>query len=193
MVMVPLVQTWSVRCPDENAFLEQDGETWIRGAGKGIGLFTRAKALELSINVQWPHGRRTIYVQPEPACACCGKTSFQEKLWRVTPPGVAPAQFRCDRHRDRNPCAVDGCGRTRASKQPSFDAFLCSRHWRQVPKAMKLVHSRIWRLARKSEGWTDKLVYRERRIWARIVNFAQTRAAGGEMLDLAAIEREFGL
>lgn len=193
MVMVPPGVTYSVRCPSERAVLMADAATWSRDNPAKAGVFSMDRALELSLSVEWPHGRRHILIASEPACACCGKTSAAGTLWRVSEAGVTPAHFRCEEHRGRNPCAIPGCGRTRSSDRASNDSFLCNRHWKLVPMAMKLVHRRISRLARKSGCWTNLLAEREMRIWSRIVKTAKIRVLGGEFINLADIEREFGL
>ena len=82
---------------------------------------------------------------PAPACACCGS---QYRIWsgssRKAPwldleqPGVGI--WRCRKHVGRNPCAIEGCTRTRAADRTyGDDQWLCAEHWRRFcpPRSMR--------------------------------------------------------
>lgn len=182
-----------VHIPSEGAYLDAFREGWcIPRTGWGIaviGIFPRDEAIQLAIAAEWPTGRRHIVVKPAPACACCGATEITTKL-KLVDEGP-PRQWRCDKHVGRNPCLVQGCGRTREGQRPQLDAYLCGRHWRPVPKYLKLAYNRIWRLKKKSGGWTDVLIERHWLIWRKISRRAEAAVHGH--LDLAEIEKLFGV
>lgn len=199
--MIPQLDTFFVVVPSERAYLAATEDEWVQPHFwspprpkelKRIGTFSRSRARELVEAAEWPYGPREITIERAPCCACCGRTRFTATLKRVGEYD-APKQWRCEQHVGRNPCVVEGCSRTCAGRHPNLSSYICGRHWKLVPRSMKLVYSRIWRLQKKSGGWTDTLIARYWRIWPRIVSVAVNKARGGEYLDLAALEREFGL
>lgn len=182
--------------PGERAYLSVLKNSWFQpykfGSpsqhGQLIGVFTLDEALKLAIGAEWPHGKRFVTLEPAAVCAVCGKHQFLADLTLVTE--GPPRQHRCERHVGRNPCAVDGCIRTRAGDRPALGLHLCGRHWRLVPREMRLVHNRIWRLVRKSSGWTDLLLARYWRTWWRICRAANERARGD--VDMLEVSKLFG-
>lgn len=122
-------------------------------------------------------------------CQCCGeRPAYIENMGIV----------RCAKHAGRNPCLIEGCGRTFKAHSDwrgfwySNDQVICGAHWRAlIPPASseRRVLQRINRLAKRI-GWTDQLYERESRIWRRIVATARSRAAGD--LDEAEINRLMG-
>lgn len=128
-----------------------------------------------------------------PGCSCCGERGGMML-------GV-DGNWRCDNHHDRNPCAIEGCKRTKAapalkSGKPYLanDQWLCSDHWRRfVPPRSKLRqhYHLIFRRA-KREGWTPELERRFWRYWTWLVAQARRKATDGD-LNIAEIERMFGL
>lgn len=104
------------------------------------------------------------------------------------------AGWRCERHRMRNPCAIEGCKRS-TSASPGWHGlslWLCSEHWRAgvPPRSLeRRVYHRIFRLA-KRYGWDDQLRARYWRVWARLVALARARCSGD--LDEREIKRLFG-
>ncbi len=125
-----------------------------------------------------------------PRCYCCGSLSIQGPLWRVLVSATGETEFRCEKHLRRLPCAIDGCGRTFAMKAGWHygDQIVCGHHWRQSPKYMRSALSRVSRIARRT-GWSESLYARHHRLFNRIVR----AISDGQNLDIAAIEREFGL
>lgn len=103
-------------------------------------------------------------------------------------------QVRCDKHHDRNPCAVEGCKRTTsADGHFALDGWLCGTHWKMAcppHSAPRRVYHRFFRIA-KRRGWDRALEARFWRVWGRLVAIARTRAAGGH-IDEAEIKRLFG-
>lgn len=176
-----------VVCPGENALLDASGGAWVKNRALA-GVFTRAKAIELSLSVEWPYGHRFVTIAPTNVCACCGKHPHQANLALVEP--GPPKQWRCEQHIGRNPCAIEGCGRTREGNRPALTSWLCGAHWRRVSARSKLVYKRIWRLQKKSGGWTDILNHRYWRIWGAIILEAQRNARGD--VDMKAVSELFG-
>ena len=115
-----------------------------------------------------------------PTCPCCG-----EPAW---PNG------RCTKHQDRNPCVVDGCGRTTAAKgQHRSYQWICGEHWRRyVPARSKVRRAYHRHFARaKRHGWTDESVRAFWRFWETLVARVIRLSTEGD-LDQAEIKRMFG-
>lgn len=100
---------------------------------------------------------------PAPSCGCCGKIErgvvgdrWQISLRQARIDGET--YWRCEKHVGRNPCCIEGCGKTFAHKgDRDYDTtMMCGRCWRQAPKWMRDRASKIRRLA-KRRGWTDQL------------------------------------
>lgn len=127
-------------------------------------------------------------IEPETTwCRVCGEIIW---LKRTLP---AEGQ-RCSRHRERNPCSIEGCKRsTKASERWSgIDIWICSEHWRNgcPPRSPeRKVYHRFFRRAKRF-GWNDRSSEAFRRIWRRILAIARARAAGD--IDEAEIRRLFG-
>lgn len=117
------------------------------------------------------------------ACTCCGEIAW-----------FGPMEPRCNRHKDRNPCAIEGCKRTRAAKGHfRNDQWLCSERWRRyVPPGspMRRAYHRFFRLA-KRHGWTDDLRRRFWRFWDALVKRVRRQATDGR-LDETEINKMFG-
>lgn len=123
-------------------------------------------------------------------CRVCGTT-----VWFPTGAPDRPEDFRCEKHRGRNPCVIDGCKRsTKAPKSDelSCDDWFCSEHWRAfVPPGSpeRRIYHRFFRVA-KRYGWTPKRREAFWRVWRRLVSRARARARGD--LDVAEINRVMG-
>jgi hypothetical protein len=122
---------------------------------------------------------------PVPTCRCCG-----EPAW---------PNLRCTKHQDRNPCAAEGCRRTRkAGGDLRDDASLCGEHWRAfVPPGspIRQAFNRLARLAnkmgyRRADRWPPQLEDRWWRLWAGVMRRVRRQATGH--IDQAAIARLFG-
>ncbi len=131
-------------------------------------------------------------IVPGPGCACCGER--WGTMW-----GDAD-QLRCDKHKDRNPCAIEGCKRTRAANgHLSSEMHLCGEHWRRYcpPGSMaRRAINRMFRIAKKAgygrnERWSRDLERQYWRLWSAILRRARRRAEGGH-LDEAEINRLMG-
>lgn len=198
--MTPILDAFHVVIPSERAWLSADTNEWLRGYSVGpagpfrlpkAGVWSRKEAGRLALTAEWPYGTRTAIVRRARVCACCGKHSYQAEIKEVD--AGPPRQYRCDRHLGRNPCLVPGCGRTTEGKRPRLNSYICGPHWKLVPRRQKTVYNRIWRLQRKSGGWTDTLLARYWRIWPAIARTAIARSRGDVDLDIAEIEKMFGL
>jgi hypothetical protein len=128
---------------------------------------------------------------PQPRCRCCGN-----------PVDVSSdiVHVRCHKHRDKNPCAVEGCERTRVANGRLHDGrhFLCRDHWRVAcpPKSKwRQAYNRFFRTAKKlglsrTERWPENLERRYWRYFGGLVARARRMAAGD--LDMAEINKLFG-
>lgn len=138
-------------------------------------------------NLDWLPVADQFEVVPGPGCACCGER------WDVMHKAV-DGSYRCDKHRDRNPCVIEGCKRTTAANgRYGSDQWLCSEHWRRfVPphSPMRRAYHRFFRLA-KRHGWTPALRRRFWRFWGGLVAQARRKAAGDD-LDMGEINKMFG-
>lgn len=130
-----------------------------------------------------------------PVCSCCGERPFADLVCVKPASNPNDREYRCSSHRDRNPCAIEGCCRTTKmpAAQPANDRWLCGEHWRRFipPRSPeRRVYHRLFRLA-KRHGWTPELRARFWRLWDGMVARARRRSADGH-LDQAEIERMFG-
>jgi len=140
----------------------------------------------------WASTAEQWVVQPRPGCLCCGDN---DRALRFTQGG-----YRCEKHADRNPCAIEGCSRTTAAKGNLNEGqyWICSEHWRiACPPGSpeRRVYLRIRATARKrglkvTERWPRSLENRFWRIWACIVAIGRARCAGD--IDMAEINKLFG-
>jgi len=126
-------------------------------------------------------------VRPAPGCNCCGERHYTMHL--------AGEIARCEKHRDRNPCAVEGCRRTCAAEgRLANDQFLCSEHWRRfVPPRSKLrrAYHRFFQITKKRGGWDRPLERRFRRFWRALINRVRSQHENGR-IDVAEINQLFG-
>lgn len=129
-------------------------------------------------------------------CQVCGARAIYETAADVRAGNLQ----RCEKHAERNPCAIEGCRRSTEAPRNSAgqlhlanDQWLCSEHWRRfVPprsKRRRAYHA-FFRRARR-DGWTPKLERRFWRFWDTLVASARQRATEG-FVDEAAINRLFG-
>ncbi|MGQ2942722.1 MAG: hypothetical protein ACT6Q7_01840 [Blastomonas fulva] len=125
-----------------------------------------------------------------PRCYCCGSLAFQGPLRLVMRSTQGEREFRCEKHVERLPCVIVGCGRTYGFQPGDHYGVrvVCGKHWRQAPAFMRAAVSRVRSIGRK-RGWTMALSRRHERLWLRTVRAIDQ----GHNLDIAAIEREFGL
>lgn len=102
---------------------------------------------------------------PAPACGCCGKMPreiigdrYQLALDRTQLEVGGEIYWRCEKHVGRNPCCVEGCGKTYALKGEEDYSWriMCGRCWRQAPKWMRDRVTKIRKLARR-RGWTGRI------------------------------------
>jgi len=157
---------------------------------------------------EWRNRRPILGREPDsyvlervPCCHCCG-ADFSEVRERNGSIMQWPnGQVRCDRHHDRNPCAIEGCKRTRAAptNDKGFpfmadDQTLCGEHWRRyVPprsRVRRTYHAHFRRA--KRQGWTMKNERAFWRFWTALVAQARRRSTEG-FLDIAEIDRLLGL
>jgi hypothetical protein len=129
-------------------------------------------------------------------CQCCGERAVHDDELQtvVDYRGIV----RCAKHVGRNPCLIEGCGRTfkAQGRGQGFwyanDQIICGQHWRGlIPPGSRerRVLQRIARVARRI-GWTDDLSNRESRIWRHITAIARARAAGD--IDMDEVSRLMG-
>lgn len=138
-------------------------------------------------------------IERVPCCACCGAdfSDVRERNGSITewPNG----QVRCDRHHDRNPCIVEGCGRTVSATcedgvtRIADDQAICGQHWRRfVPPRSRArrAYNAHWRRGKKL-GWSPKRTRAFDRFWDTLVIMVRRRAEGG-FLDEREISSLFG-
>lgn len=136
---------------------------------------------------------------PAPHCGCCGKNRYEAKLKLVAgisgDPDTGNHQWRCEKHIGRNPCCIEGCGKTFAL-QPDKDGrgaedyswrIMCGKCWRQAPKWMRDRVAKIRRLARR-RGWTDRI----QRLHGMAWEACYRAIVDGRRLDMTEINKMFG-
>lgn len=134
-------------------------------------------------------------IVPSPFCACCGHhTTIMRPLAVVQVVPSEGKQFRCPKHADRNPCAIEGCERTQPARGFfGTEQWLCGEHWRMAcpPKsAQRRVYNRLFALEKKRGKWTPDLDARYWRIWPNILRHARGLTAGD--IDMKEINAMFG-
>jgi len=138
-------------------------------------------------DASWAAVADQFEVRPAPGCNCCGERHFSMHLEGEI--------ARCEKHRGRNPCAVEGCRRTCAADgRLANDQFLCSEHWRRfVPprSPTRRAYHRFFQLAKKRGGWDRPLERRFRRFWRALINRARSQHENGR-IDVAEINQLFG-
>lgn len=120
-----------------------------------------------------------------PTCACCGWFANEER--KVTEPEAG--HVRCEKHVGRNPCIIDGCGRTFDNDGHYTTRFVCGKHWRMAPAELRKSVKRIEKMAKKI-GW--KLVLRKRhtQLWDRAIKRIEGVLAGD--IDMEEINKLMG-
>jgi hypothetical protein len=154
---------------------------------------TQGAAIERARGEAWiercPYPERWELV-PVVTCSCCGIPAWDNG--------------RCTKHQGRNPCAVEGCTRTRAVPAGGAlanDQTICGEHWkRYVPPRSRTrrAYHLFFRQA-KQHGWgykgkrgkSARLDWRFDRFWGKLIRMVRRRADGGH-LDEAAINRLMG-
>ncbi len=126
-------------------------------------------------------------INGERICGCCGEPArcYIRGLWA-----------RCHKHEDRNPCAIDGCKRTRAVPSGGHlrdDQWICADHWRRyVPPRSRIrraYHAHFRRA--KRQGWTESNGKAFWRFWDLLVKTVRRRDGEG-FVDEAEINRIMG-
>jgi hypothetical protein len=162
---------------------------------------TRAKCEEWRDRNPCQRPIETYRIDPVPCCGCCGDdfSAVRERGGSIAT--YSGSVTRCDRHWERNPCAVPGCSRTSAARERdggpghwlADDQIICAEHWRRyVPprsRERRLYH-RHFRRAKKL-GWNDDRIASFYAFWNRLVQRVRARATEGH-LDEAEINRLFG-
>lgn len=118
-----------------------------------------------------------VRIERAPCCGCCGANPWGRDRPQRPVIEAAPDVWRCEKHIGRNPCAIEGCGKTRACNYYASDNYLCGAHWKRVPYALKAIYRRHWRIAKANrrrligdeQGFTDPLTERYWRNWYRLV------------------------
>lgn len=165
---VPRVQRWLsfVDEPREAGYWQRtDCERWLRGQ----------KLLDPA----------ELEIVRAPACGCCG--ALHGIVW-VGKAAGEPV-YRCEKHKGRNPCLYEGCGKTFAHGPGEHYGWtiICGQHWRLGPKRMRDAVARVRRQAKKL-GWSPKMRRRYHRLWERTVR----EIVNGTKLDEAEINRVMG-
>lgn len=154
--------------------------------------YNRERAFPFLGKPEWQSVASQWEIVDHPCCGCCGYH------YRLREP--VAGLYRCDKHSDRNPCAIEGCLRTIAVRSNLNDGryWLCSEHWRVAcppGSPERRVYLRIRRAARKrgykvTERWPQTMENRYWRIWSRIVAIGRARCAGD--IDMTEINKLFG-
>ena len=137
-----------------------------------------------------PIGRpaETYAIAQHPFCYCCGEfVAFN--AWNGEP---FDALWRCPKHLDRNPCAIEGCRCTtdRRGHEARSDQYLCAKHWRPLTtKRERAQYSLLWRRGKKLD-WPYHCRRRLERFWDQLVARARRRAEGD--IDMREINKLFG-
>lgn len=152
-------------------------------------------------------GGEGYVIERVPACGCCGRAELNGSMSdSITT--YANGATRCSDHHGRNPCAIEGCKRTRAA--PTYDngepfhaddQTLCAEHWKRYvpPRGLRrTTYHGFFRQAKK-HGWgwkghdgkSPRLDWRFRRFWDLLVRQARRRSQEGHV-DMAEINRLMG-
>lgn len=182
--------------------LHKRGRQWRlgrRGETPDAGCWPIAEAEQLTVGRRRPPGlaRHVIATEQARLCGCCGRHSYETPLELVADHRLPEARiWRCEKHVGRLPCRIDGCGKTFALDPGEGYHFwiICSTHWRLAPRYMRDACTKISRRARR-RGWDGRLRRVHAKLQERTFQAAQRRFNGeiGESLDLAEIERLFGI
>lgn len=138
-----------------------------------------------------PRDASLYSIDSVPTCGCCGTEDGVTGI-HVGRISEVPDAYRCGKHEDRNPCLVDGCGRTFANDGNYRIEFVCGKHFRLAPVAVRRGIKNIERLAKK-HGWKLILQKRHEQLWARAVRGIKAALAGDiDVLDMAEINHVMG-
>lgn len=127
-----------------------------------------------------------------PCCGCCGSTyrDWSDGKPMIVVNAVGAGVWRCATHRDRNPCAIEGCSRTTAAdKAFGDDQWICSDHWRRFcpPRsARRRAYHAFFRKAKRF-GWTPELREQFWRFWDTLISNARRKAAAGK-IEIGEVE-----
>ena len=136
-------------------------------------------------------------------CRCCGE--------RVTYQTVEQAEAelyghrRCEKHMDRDPCAIEGCTKTTARPKlcgpDDGKSWLCGVHWRigVLPRSKLRRHYHRYFAIAKRHGWQARIGKRCHphrvyfwRFWLRIVLPAARARCEEGRIDVEEIHKMFG-
>lgn len=168
-----------------------DVESWaIMDDPRDGGFFERLDAAAFmerrSAPIEWEHFELVDAI----ACGCCGRwSSYGGHPMNNDFREVAPDRWRCEKHVNRLPCIVDGCGKTFAMQPDDtyYTRTVCGKHWRLAPLRMRRHVTSIRKKARRI-GWTDRLLRLHNLAWERAVRTIQD----GQRLDMTEINKLFG-
>ena len=140
-------------------------------------------------------------IVPRPGCKCCGATNIMLHIDMEADFRDHPS-IRCYKHKDRNPCAIEGCPRTTALKGSvrTTDAWLCSEHWKRFcpPRsARRRAYRSFFNKAKKlgltsKDRWPVELEDGYWRFWDLLIRNARAKHAATGALDPSEINRLFG-
>lgn len=129
-----------------------------------------------------------------PHCWVCGLRACCGQVDNV-------GTHRCHEHRERNPCAVDGCTNSHKAKYGLHNQleWVCGVHWKQVcpPRSpMRRTYLRFFRIARKlgveKKRWPQDLENRYWRFFAGMVKRYNRRLHVHGSIDIDEINKLFG-
>jgi hypothetical protein len=122
-----------------------------------------------------------------PTCECCGQPAT---YWMNR---ESPTHARCRKHHDRNPCLVEGCGRSfKAEDGYGTNKIICGRHWREfvpVGSPERRIYLRFFRRAKKFD-WNDNSIRAFHRFWDALAKRARAKARGD--IDMDEVNRLMG-
>jgi len=156
-------------------------------------------AAEQRRGLGWRKAGAPMITTIEGGCTVCGRAQLNGSPTDAIT-SYPNGAIRCGDHHGRNPCAIEGCKRTRAAPMASNgfhhhadDKTLCADHWRRfVPprSRMRRAYHAHFRRA-KRQGWTDRNREAFWRFWDQLVRLARLRATEGH-IDKAEIDRLMG-
>ncbi len=131
-----------------------------------------------------------------PFCRVCGEPLIYASAVEI---GTGlKSEWRCEKHRDRNPCAIEGCKRSRAAegRLDGGGNWLCGTHWRiGVPPRSRARRQYHWFFRQaKRHGWEARIGRRNEILriqfymyWHRLVRRARRRCGGqADLSDMPA-------
>lgn len=144
---------------------------------------------ELQPGGPWLLDLNRVEIVAAPACGCCGAGSF------ITAKGVrtydalvmTPAGWRCPKHIGRNPCLIEGCGRTFDATDRPGTTFICGTHWREAPKYMRRRVTKL-RKAGEKRHWPPRYI----RAHKKAFDLAVRAVKEGRSMDIDEINKMMG-